>query len=176
MRLKHRFQSFGLSCQKDVERHRRYFSKHGISFPRRLILQGAQFVPVAAAYPAVAGPYQNEIVERNELHAALARILSILSWQEQLVVCSYYGLFWYERRSLHQIGKFLGVTRERARQIRNRTLRKIMVYSQRCPVLSERFFTEVDPRELDLPRVSIAATRPLKKRAKRKGRLILSPV
>lgn len=56
----------------------------------------------------------------------LIKILGTLQQREQYVIKSRYGLAGYEPRSLEQIGRDLGVTRERVRQIEKRAIKMLL--------------------------------------------------
>ncbi|MFQ6048433.1 MAG: sigma-70 family RNA polymerase sigma factor, partial [Phycisphaerae bacterium] len=64
--------------------------------------------------------------ERRGLELGLQRVLSKLSARERLIVTRHYGLVEDGRRqTLEQIGKLLGLTKERVRQIEKRALARL---------------------------------------------------
>jgi RNA polymerase primary sigma factor len=63
--------------------------------------------------------------ERKELKHVLENVLSDLSEREQLVLRTRFGLQTDEPRTLEEIGRILGVSRERVRQIEKQALRKL---------------------------------------------------
>ena len=65
------------------------------------------------------------VLDRETLNAALHRCLDILDDREDLILRSYYGLEYDRPMTLDQIGKTLGLTRERVRQLRDRALKKV---------------------------------------------------
>lgn len=66
-----------------------------------------------------------EEVEKHNLEEKIDEILSFLTEQEQVVLRSRFGLGGYEQKTLEDIGKMYGVTRERIRQIEAKALRKL---------------------------------------------------
>ena len=63
--------------------------------------------------------------QREELKDALASSLTALPEREQLVLRLYFGLDDGEPRTLEEIGRELGVTRERVRQLKERALSRL---------------------------------------------------
>jgi len=64
-------------------------------------------------------------VERHNLSEKIDEVLSFLTDQEAEVLRSRFGLGEYEPKTLEEIGKMFGVTRERIRQIEAKALRKL---------------------------------------------------
>jgi len=65
------------------------------------------------------------VVERHNLSEKIDEVLSFLTDQEAEVLRSRFGLGEYEPKTLEEIGKMFGVTRERIRQIEAKALRKL---------------------------------------------------
>ena len=67
--------------------------------------------------------------DKNLIHSSLqteiSRALDTLSEREAMVMSMYYGLEKRKARTLSEIGDYLGLTRERVRQLRERGLRKL---------------------------------------------------
>jgi len=78
-------------------------------------------------------PSPHEIVERAVIDDALLQAVSRLSEREQYVLSHRYGLMGLDTQTLDQIGKRLGLTRERIRQIENKSLEKL----QNNPILRQ---------------------------------------
>jgi len=57
--------------------------------------------------------------------ALVARLLSSLEEREQYIIRRYFGLDGNEPMTLEQIGRLMGVTRERVRQIKEKALKKL---------------------------------------------------
>ena len=73
------------------------------------------------------GPLPEDLVETTLRTAALRAALSSLAEREQQVLTLRYGLGGVEPQTLEQIGRTLGLTRERVRQIELETLRRLAV-------------------------------------------------
>jgi RNA polymerase sigma factor (sigma-70 family) len=71
------------------------------------------------------GPLPEEEVELSLRSQALAQALAMLSERERQVLVLRYGLDDYEPKTLEEIGRRLGLTRERVRQIEVETLRRL---------------------------------------------------
>ncbi len=70
-----------------------------------------------------------DILQDNNLHAQLESWLSELTENQREVIARRYGLLGFERETLEEVGKSIGLTRERVRQIQVEALkamRKIM--------------------------------------------------
>ncbi len=70
-------------------------------------------------------PSPSDTVSRHLLKEQLQRALSMLSVREREVLELRYGLRTGEPKTLEQVSAMLGITRERARQIESRALRKL---------------------------------------------------
>jgi RNA polymerase sigma factor (sigma-70 family) len=63
--------------------------------------------------------------ERKSLEEELNQVLSYLSDRERIVLMHRFGLHETKSHTLEEIGKLLGVTRERVRQIESQALQKL---------------------------------------------------
>ena len=81
-----------------------------------------QVLDCAGTYPDL------EVLERDRTELISASLACSLDPREANVIRSYFGLDGGDRRTLGEIGRELGVTRERVRQIRNRALGKLRRY------------------------------------------------
>jgi len=70
-------------------------------------------------------PAQEEELERSELKGVIDGILSRLSQREETILRMYYGIDFSKEFTLEEIGDKLTLTRERVRQIKNKSLRKL---------------------------------------------------
>ena len=61
----------------------------------------------------------------SEMRETVTACLGVLDDREREIVRAYFGLDSSEPKTLEEIGDFLGVTRERVRQLRNRALEKM---------------------------------------------------
>ncbi len=64
--------------------------------------------------------------EKAMLTETVSTCLDVLDQRERRIVCAYFGLENQLPMTLEQIGKVIGVTSQRVRQIRNRALEKIL--------------------------------------------------
>jgi RNA polymerase primary sigma factor len=71
-------------------------------------------------------PDQEKENERRELAEAIDQILSQMNKREETILRMYYGLGFSREFTLDEIGKDMGLTRERVRQIKTKSLRKLM--------------------------------------------------
>lgn len=62
-------------------------------------------------------PHPTEILENERMLSSLEQCLSALTEREREILCRRFGLAGYERQSLEEVGKAIGLTRERVRQI-----------------------------------------------------------
>ena len=81
--------------------------------------------------PDRASPGPDEEAYEKLLAESLAKVLATLSGREARVLRLYFGLDGEEPRSLEEIGKMLGVTRERVRQIKEKALEHLRHASRR---------------------------------------------
>ena len=86
---------------------------------------GEQDDAVFGDFVAGDGPLPEEEVEVSLRSEALAEALAALSERERQVLILRYGLGGSEPKTLEEIGRRLGLTRERARQIEVETLRRL---------------------------------------------------
>jgi RNA polymerase primary sigma factor len=76
-------------------------------------------------FVAGADPLPEEAVELNLRSEALRQALAALPQREREVVVMRYGLGGAEAQTLEEIGRRLGLTRERVRQIELESLRRL---------------------------------------------------
>src|SRR5919198_1463704 len=86
---------------------------------------GDQEDAVLGDFVAGEGPLPEEQVELSLRSQALAAALAALSERERQVLVLRYGLADYEPKTLEEIGRRLGLTRERVRQIEVEALRRL---------------------------------------------------
>jgi RNA polymerase primary sigma factor len=82
-------------------------------------------------------PSPVETATQNLLSEALEEALSKLSEREAMVLRLRKGLIDGRERTLEEVGKHLGVTRERVRQIEKRALKKLKYYDSRTRKLRD---------------------------------------
>ena len=70
-------------------------------------------------------PLIGSTLEAQDLQTAIEEGLGILDAREQLIIIHRFGLFGAEVKTLAEIGKREGISRERIRQLENRAIRKL---------------------------------------------------
>jgi len=80
-------------------------------------------------------PEASEMVDRQLMADQLRRSLSILSPREEMIMSMRFGLYDGTPRTLDEIGKHLGLTRERIRQLEKESLSKLRHPSNATPLL-----------------------------------------
>ncbi|MCW2900671.1 MAG: polymerase, sigma 70 subunit, RpoD subfamily [Streptosporangiaceae bacterium] len=83
----------------------------------------------------VDSPEASELVDRQLMAAQLRRTLGILSPREEKIMSMRFGLYDGTPRTLDEIGKHLGLTRERIRQLEKESLSKLRHPSNAMPLL-----------------------------------------
>ena len=64
-------------------------------------------------------------MKSQDMKSALKVLMQCLTHREQIVLANYYGLSEKDEMTLEEIGKELGLTKERVRQIKERALKKL---------------------------------------------------
>jgi RNA polymerase primary sigma factor len=80
-------------------------------------------------------PEASEMVDRQLMADQLRRTLSILSPREETIMSMRFGLYDGTPRTLDEIGRHLGLTRERIRQLEKESLSKLRHPSNAMPLL-----------------------------------------
>jgi len=80
-------------------------------------------------------PEASELVDRQLMADQLRRALSVLSPREEKIMAMRFGLYDGTPRTLDDIGKHLGLTRERIRQLEKESLSKLRPPSNAQPLL-----------------------------------------
>ncbi|HEV7932611.1 MAG TPA: sigma-70 family RNA polymerase sigma factor, partial [Actinomadura sp.] len=83
----------------------------------------------------VDSPEASELVDRQLMADQLRRTLGILSPREEKIMAMRFGLYDGTPRTLDEIGKHLGLTRERIRQLEKESLSKLRHPSNAMPLL-----------------------------------------
>ena len=78
------------------------------------------------------------LLDAKEREKAVAKVLNTLTPREEFVIKKRYGFDNDKEETLEEIGKFLGVTRERIRQIEKKAMTKLR-HSSRSKLLKEYF-------------------------------------
>ena len=79
----------------------------------------------AVSLSTESAPVVGATVEAEELQLALREGLKFLDSREQLIIIHRFGLFGVEVKTLAEIGKREGISRERIRQLESRAIRKL---------------------------------------------------
>ena len=95
---------------------------------------GEQEDAVFGDFVAGEDPLPEEEVEVSLRSQALAQALGTLSERERQVLALRYGLDGGDPKTLEEIGRRLGLTRERVRQIELETLRRLATLREMIPV------------------------------------------
>jgi RNA polymerase primary sigma factor len=80
-------------------------------------------------------PEASDLVDRQIMAAQLRRALGVLSAREEKIMAMRFGLYDGTPRTLDEIGKHLGLTRERIRQLEKESLSKLRHPSNAQPLL-----------------------------------------
>jgi RNA polymerase nonessential primary-like sigma factor len=81
--------------------------------------------PLLEIIPDMANPEPSAILQNEDVMANLEMWLNQLEEKQRQVVVRRFGLHGYERTTLEEVGRELGVTRERVRQIQMDALRQL---------------------------------------------------
>jgi RNA polymerase sigma factor (sigma-70 family) len=73
----------------------------------------------------------NNTIEKNDLKLRVKEMLTVLSKREREVICLRFGIGDNNGRTLEDVGKIIGVTRERIRQIESKALQKLNSYAKK---------------------------------------------
>lgn len=90
-----------------------------------------------------------ELLRDKNLHAELDNLLSVLDERERKIIFSRFGLDGGKPRTLEEVGKKFGVTRERIRQLQNIALSKLRRALQKKERPAPHGFMENYEREVD---------------------------
>jgi RNA polymerase primary sigma factor len=66
-----------------------------------------------------------EFIKMSEMKSALSVLMQSLTERERIVLSKYYGLCEEKEKTLEEIGKEFGLTKERVRQIKEKALKKL---------------------------------------------------
>lgn len=75
-------------------------------------------------------------MEEDSLKRDMEDVLKTLSTREREIICMYYGLMNYPKMTLEEIGEYFELTRERVRQIKDKTI-KILRHRSRSKILKQ---------------------------------------
>jgi RNA polymerase primary sigma factor len=90
-------------------------------------------------YDVISVEEENNIdrkIEDDSLKSDMESVLKTLSSREREIVCMYYGLMNYPKMTLEEIGEYFELTRERVRQIKDKTI-KVLRHRSRSKILKQ---------------------------------------
>lgn len=90
----------------------------------------------------VGGERPDSVAEGDDINATLEAVLECLTAKQQEVLARRFGLRGYEMSTLEQVGKAVGLTRERVRQIQIEALAVLRTSLQRKGINSDVLFGE----------------------------------
>jgi len=95
-----------------------------LTSPSTLPAYADEEATVHSIFPSLEARVDDQF-EENRLKAIVTDCLGVLDDREYRILRCYFGLGELEPMTLEQIGRSMGVTRERVRQLRNRALEKL---------------------------------------------------
>lgn len=104
-------------------------NEHMVSLDMQVANENSSGKPLVEALPDKNATDPADLLANEYLHESLERCLSELNEKQREVLCRRFGLGGYERQTLEEVGKAVGLTRERVRQIQMsalKALREIM--------------------------------------------------
>lgn len=104
-------------------------NEHMVSLDVQVSNENMTGKPLVEALPDKNAIDPADILMSEHLHANLEQCIKELSDKQREVLCRRFGLEGYERQTLEEVGKAVGLTRERVRQIQMsalKTLREIL--------------------------------------------------
>jgi RNA polymerase nonessential primary-like sigma factor len=104
-------------------------NEHMISLDAQVSHDNNVTKPLVEALPDKNAIDPAEQLATEHMHASLEKCLEVLNDKQREVLCRRFGLNGYERETLEEVGKAIGLTRERVRQIQMhalKTLREVL--------------------------------------------------
>ncbi len=104
-------------------------NEHVVSLDMQVPSENSTNKPLIEALPDKNAIDPATMLEHEHLHQSLEQCLKTLSDKQREVLCRRFGLEGYERQTLEEVGKAVGLTRERVRQIQMmalKTLREVL--------------------------------------------------
>ncbi|MHB8920140.1 MAG: RNA polymerase sigma factor RpoS [Halothiobacillus sp.] len=92
--------------------------------------------------PDEASNQPDEILQDSGVNALLNQLLAQLDSKQREVLMRRYGLRGFETQTLEEVGVFLGITRERVRQIQLEAVRRLKLLAKNAGVTAEGIFSE----------------------------------
>lgn len=100
-------------------------NEHMISLDMQIATENATGKPLIEALADKTITDPADLLDAEHLHASLELCLKELNEKQREVLCRRFGLGGYERQTLEEVGKAVGLTRERVRQIQMSALKAL---------------------------------------------------
>ncbi len=100
-------------------------NEHMVSLDMQVSTDNAQGKPLVEAIADKNAHDPADLLANEYLHESLQRCLNELNEKQREVLCRRFGLGGYERQTLEEVGKAVGLTRERVRQIQMSALKAL---------------------------------------------------
>lgn len=106
-------------------------NEHMISLDMQVSNENIQGKPLIDALADKNAVDPADVLANEYLHESIERCLQELNEKQREVLCRRFGLAGYERQTLEEVGKAVGLTRERVRQIQMSALKALREILQR---------------------------------------------
>jgi RNA polymerase nonessential primary-like sigma factor len=100
-------------------------NEHMVSLDMQVSSENSPGKPLVEALADKNAVDPADMLANEHLHASLGRCLDELNEKQREVLCRRFGLGGYERQTLEEVGKAVGLTRERVRQIQMNALKAL---------------------------------------------------
>lgn len=100
-------------------------NEHMISLDMQVASENAQSKPLIEALADKSAADPADTLANEHLHESIGRCLAELNEKQREVLCRRFGLEGYDRQTLEEVGKAVGLTRERVRQIQMTALKSL---------------------------------------------------
>lgn len=100
-------------------------NEHMISLDMQISSENSTGKPLIEALADKSSLDPAEVLEAEHMHASIEACLQELNEKQREVLCRRFGLSGYERQTLEEVGKAVGLTRERVRQIQMSALKSL---------------------------------------------------
>lgn len=102
-------------------------NEHVVSLDMQVSTENSNGKPLVDALADKDAADPADVLEEDLLHESMEVCLSELNEKESEILCRRFGLRGYERQTLEEVGRAMGLTRERVRQIQMSALRDLRV-------------------------------------------------
>ncbi|MBA3661220.1 MAG: RNA polymerase sigma factor RpoS [Gammaproteobacteria bacterium] len=115
------------------------YNEHMISLDMQVSSDNSQGKPLVEALADKNAIDPADALANEHLHESLEKCLAELNEKQREVLCRRFGLDGYERQTLEEVGKAVGLTRERVRQIQMSGLKSLREILQKYGLESDMF-------------------------------------